>query len=160
MIIQPSVIVRNLSKRYIQYHKKKRSGYIEKCSPRILEVYFPAGAKYIFNIGENENSICEMWNSVSHGSDAFWRLNVFYLTLLDKFLQVFFFYFILFLITNTPYNSRSPTISISCRFYLDVTVRWMFCCSLESQENGKRLSELECTLSPRLLFHKTNKIFT
>lgn len=158
MIIQPSVIVRNLSKRYIQYHKKERSGYIEKCSPRILEVYFPAGAKYIFNIGENENSICEMWNSVSHGSDAFWRLNVFYLTLLDKFLQVF--YFILFLITNTPYNSRSPTISISCRFYLDVTVRWMFCCSLESQENGKRLSELECTLSPRLLFHKTNKIFT
>lgn len=159
MIIQPSFIVRNLSKRYIQYHKKKRSGYIEKCSPRILEVYFPAGAKYIFNIGENENSICEMWNSVSHGSDAFWRLNVFYLTLLDKFLQVFF-YFILFLITNTPYNSRSPPISISCRFYLDVTVRWMFCCSLESQENGKRLSELECTLSPRLLFHKTNKIFT
>lgn len=158
MIIQPSVIVRNLSKRYIQYHKKERSGYIEKCSPRILEVYFPAGAKYIFNIGENENSICEMWNSVSHGSDAFWRLNVFYLTLLDKFLQVF--YFILFLITNTPYNSRSPTISISCRFYLDVTVRWMFCCSLESQENGKRLSEFECTLSPRLLFHKTNKIFT
>lgn len=158
MIIQPSVIVRNLSKRYIQYHKKERSGYIEKCSPRILEVYFPAGAKYIFNIGENENSICEMWNSVSYGSDAFWRLNVFYLTLLDKFLQVF--YFILFLITNTPYNSRSPTISISCRFYLDVTVRWMFCCSLESQENGKRLSELECTLSPRLLFHKTNKIFT
>lgn len=158
MIIQPSFIVRNLSKRYIQYHKKERSGYIEKCSPRILEVYFPAGAKYIFNIGENENSICEMWNSVSHGSDAFWRLNVFYLTLLDKFLQVF--YFILFLITNTPYNSRSPTISISCRFYLDVTVRWMFCCSLESQENGKRLSELECTLSPRLLFHKTNKIFT
>lgn len=158
MIIQPSFIVRNLSKRYIQYHKKKRSGYIEKCSPRILEVYFPAGAKYIFNIGENENSICEMWNSVSHGSDAL-RLNVFYLTLLDKFLQ-FFFYFILFLITNTPYNSRSPTISISCRFYLDVTVRWMFCCSLESQENGKRLSELECTLSPRLLFHKTNKIFT
>lgn len=155
MIIQPSFI---LSKRYIQYHKKERSGYIEKCSPRILEVYFPAGAKYIFNIGENENSICEMWNSVSHGSDAFWRLNVFYLTLLDKFLQVF--YFILFLITNTPYNSRSPTISISCRFYLDVTVRWMFCCSLESQENGKRLSELECTLSPRLLFHKTNKIFT
>lgn len=159
MIIQPSFIVRNLSKRYIQYHKKKRSGYIEKCSPRILEVYFPAGAKYIFNIGENENSICEMWNSVSYGSDAFWRLNVFYLTLLDKFLQVFF-YFILFLITNMPYNSRSPTISISCRFYLDVTVRWMFCCSLESQENGKRLSELECTLSPRLLFHKTNKIFT
>lgn len=158
MIIQTSFIVRNLSKRYIQYHKKERSGYIEKCSPRILEVYFPAGAKYIFNIGENENSICEMWNSVSHGSDAFWRLNVFYLTLLDKFLQVF--YFILFLITNTPYNSRSPTISISCRFYLDVTVRWMFCCSLESQENGKRLSELECTLSPRLLFHKTNKIFT
>lgn len=158
MIIRTSFIVRNLSKRYIQYHKKKRSGYIEKCSPRILEVYFPAGAKYIFNIGENENSICEMWNSVSHGSDAFWRLNVFYLTLLDKFLQVF--YFILFLITNTPYNSRSPTISISCRFYLDVTVRWMFCCSLESQENGKRLSELECTLSPRLLFHKTNKIFT
>lgn len=158
MIIQPSFIVRNLSKRYIQYHKKKRSGYIEKCSPRILEVYFPAGSKYIFNIGENENSICEMWNSVSYGSDAFWRLNVFYLTLLDKFLQVF--YFILFLITNTPYNSRSPTISISCRFYLDVTVRWMFCCSLESQENGKRLSELECTLSPRLLFHKTNKIFT
>lgn len=158
MIIQLSFIVRNLSKRYIQYHKKERSGYIEKCSPRILEVYFPAGAKYIFNIGENENSICEMWNSVSHGSDAFWRLNVFYLTLLDKFLQVF--YFILFLITNTPYNSRSPTISISCRFYLDVTVRWMFCCSLESQENGKRLSELECTLSPRLLFHKTNKIFT
>lgn len=158
MIIQLSFIVRNLSKRYIQYHKKKRSGYIEKCSPGILEVYFPAGAKYIFNIGENENSICEMWNSVSHGSDAFWRLNVFYLTLLDKFLQVF--YFILFLITNTPYNSRSPTISISCRFYLDVTVRWMFCCSLESQENGKRLSELECTLSPRLLFHKTNKIFT
>lgn len=158
MIIQTSFIVRNLSKRYIQYHKKKRSGYIEKCSPRILEVYFPAGAKYIFNIGENENSICEMWNSVSHGSDAFWRLNVFYLTLLDKFLQVF--YFILFLITNTPYNSRSPTISISCRFYLDVTVRWMFCCSLESQENGKRLSELECTLSPRLLFHKTSKIFT
>lgn len=158
MIIQTSFIVRNLSKRYIQYHKKKRSGYIEKCSPRILEVYFPAGAKYIFNIGENENSICEMWNSVSHGSDAFWRLNVFYLTLLDKFLQVF--YFILFLITNTPYNSRSPTISISCRFYLDVTVRWMFCCSLESQENGKRLSELECTLSPRLLFYKTNKIFT
>lgn len=158
MIIQTSFIVRNLSKRYIQYHKKKRSGYIEKCSPRILEVYFPAGAKYIFNIGENENSICEMWNSVSHGSDVFWRLNVFYLTLLDKFLQVF--YFILFLITNTPYNSRSPTISISCRFYLDVTVRWMFCCSLESQENGKRLSELECTLSPRLLFHKTNKIFT
>lgn len=158
MIIQTSFIVRNLSKRYIQYHKKERSGYIEKCSPRILEVYFPAGAKYIFNIGENENSICEMWNSVSYGSDAFWRLNVFYLTLLDKFLQVF--YFILFLITNTPYNSRSPTISISCRFYLDVTVRWMFCCSLESQENGKRLSELECTLSPRLLFHKTNKIFT
>lgn len=158
MIIQPSFIVRNLSKRYIQYHKKERSGYIEKCLPRILEVYFPAGAKYIFNIGENENSICEMWNSVSYGSDAFWRLNVFYLTLLDKFLQVF--YFILFLITNTPYNSRSPTISISCRFYLDVTVRWMFCCSLESQENGKRLSELECTLSPRLLFHKTNKIFT
>lgn len=158
MIIQTSFIVRNLSKRYIQYHKKKRSGYIEKCSPKILEVYFPAGAKYIFNIGENENSICEMWNSVSHGSDAFWRLNVFYLTLLDKFLQVF--YFILFLITNTPYNSRSPTISISCRFYLDVTVRWMFCCSLESQENGKRLSELECTLSPRLLFHKTNKIST
>lgn len=158
MIIEPSFIVRNLSKRYIQYHKKKRSGYIEKCSPRILEVYFPAGAKYIFNIGENENSICEMWNSVSHGSDVFWRLNVFYLTLLDKFLQVF--YFILFLITNTPYNSRSPTISISCRFYLDVTVRWMFCCSLKSQENGKRLSELECTLSPRLLFHKTNKIFT
>lgn len=158
MIIQLSFIVRSLSKRYIQYHKKERSGYIEKCSPRILEVYFPAGAKYIFNIGENENSICEMWNSVSHGSDAFWRLNVFYLTLLDKFLQVF--YFILFLITNTPYNSRSPTISISCRFYLDVTVRWMFCCSLESQENGKRLSELECTLSPRLLFHKTNKIFT
>lgn len=158
MIIQLSFIVRNLSKRYIQYHKKERSGYIEKCSPRILEVYFPAGAKYIFNIGENENSICEMWNSVSHGSDAFWRLNVFYLTLLDKFLQVF--YFILFLITNTPYNSRSPTISISCRFYLDVTVTWMFCCSLESQENGKRLSELECTLSPRLLFHKTNKIFT
>lgn len=154
MIIQPSFIVRNLSKRYIQYHKKERSGYIEKCSPRILEVYFPAGAKYIFNIGENENSICEMWNSVSHGSDAFWRLNVFYLTLLDKFLQVFYF------IPNTPYNSRSPTISISCRFYLDVTVRWMFCCSLESQENGKRLSELECTLSPRLLFHKTNKIFT
>lgn len=158
MIIQLSFIVRNLSKRYIQYHKKERSGYIEKCLPRILEVYFPAGAKYIFNIGENENSICEMWNSVSHGSDAFWRLNVFYLTLLDKFLQVF--YFILFLITNTPYNSRSPTISISCRFYLDVTVRWMFCCSLESQENGKRLSEFECTLSPRLLFHKTNKIFT
>lgn len=158
MIIQTSFIVRNLSKRYIQYHKKKRSGYIEKCSPRILEVYFPAGAKYIFNIGENENSICEMWNSVSYGSNAFWRLNVLYLTLLDKFLQVF--YFILFLITNTPYNSRSPTISISCRFYLDVTVRWMFCCSLESQENGKRLSELECTLSPRLLFHKTNKIFT
>lgn len=158
MIIQLSFIVRSLSKRYIQYHKKERSGYIEKCSPRILEVYFPAGAKYIFNIGENENSICEMWNSVSYGSDAFWRLNVFYLTLLDKFLQVF--YFILFLITNTPYNSRSPTISISCRFYLDVTVRWMFCCSLESQENGKRLSELECTLSPRLLFHKTNKIFT
>lgn len=158
MIIQLSFIVRNLSKRYIQYHKKERSGYIEKCSPRILEVYFPAGAKYIFNIGENENSICEMWNSVSYGSDAFWRLNVFYLTLLDKFLQVF--YFILFLITNTPYNSRSPTISISCRFCLDVTVRWMFCCSLESQENGKRLSELECTLSPRLLFHKTNKIFT
>lgn len=158
MIIQLSFIVRSLSKRYIQYHKKERSGYIEKCSPRILEVYFPAGAKYIFNIGENENSICEMWNSVSHGSDAFWRLNLFYLTLLDKFLQVF--YFILFLITNTPYNSRSPTISISCRFYLDVTVRWMFCCSLESQENGKRLSELECTLSPRLLFHKTNKIFT
>lgn len=158
MIIQLSFIVRNLSKRHIQYHKKERSGYIEKCSPRILEVYFPAGAKYIFNIGENENSICEMWNSVSYGSDAFWRLNVFYLTLLDKFLQVF--YFILFLITNTPYNSRSPTISISCRFYLDVTVRWMFCCSLESQENGKRLSELECTLSPRLLFHKTNKIFT
>lgn len=157
MIIQLSFIVRSLSKRYIQYHKKERSGYIEKCSPRILEVYFPAGAKYIFNIGENENSICEMWNSVSHGSDAFWRLNVFYLTLLDKFLQVFF---ILSLITNTPYNSRSPTISISCRFYLDVTVRWMFCCSLESQENGKRLSELECTLSPRLLFHKTNKIFT
>lgn len=60
MIIQTSFIVRNLSKRYIQYHKKKRSGYIEKCSPRILEVYFPAGAKYIFNIGENENSICEM----------------------------------------------------------------------------------------------------
>lgn len=27
---------------------------------RILEVYFPAGAKYIFNIGENENSIGEM----------------------------------------------------------------------------------------------------
>lgn len=158
MIIQLSFIVRNLSKRYIQYHKKERSGYIEKCSPRILEVYFPAGAKYIFNIGENENSICEMWNSVSYRSNAFWRLNVFYLTLLDKFLQVF--YFILFLITNTPYNSRSPTISISCRFYLDVTVRWMFCCSLESQENGKRLSELECTLSPRLLFHKTNKIFT
>lgn len=158
MIIQLSFIVRNLSKRYIQYHKKEWSGYIEKGSPRILEVYFPAGAKYIFNIGENENSICEMWNSVSHGSDAFWRLNVFYLTLLDKFLQVF--YFILFLITNTPYNSRSPTISISCRFYLDVTVRWMFCCSLKSQENGKRLSELECTLSPRLLFHKTNKIFT
>lgn len=158
MIIQPSFIVRNLSKRYIQYHKKERSGYIEKCSPRILEVYFPAGAKYIFNIGENENSICEMWNSVSYGSDAFWRLNVFYLTLLDKFLQVF--YFILFLITNTPYNSRSLTISISCRFYLDVTVRWMFCCSLKSQENGKRLSEPECTLSPRLLFHKTNKIFT
>lgn len=158
MIIQLSFIVRNLSKRYIQYHKKERSGYIEKCSPRILEVYFPAGAKYIFNIGENENSICEMWNSVSYGSDEFWRLNVFYLTLLDKFLQVF--YFILFLITNTPYNSRSPTISISCRFYLDITVRWMFCCSLESQENGKRLSELECTLSPRLLFHKTNKIFT
>lgn len=157
MIIQTSFIVRNLSKRYIQYHKKKRSAYIEKCSPRILEVYFPAGAKYIFNIGENENSICEMWNSVSHGSDVFWRLNVFYLTLLDKFLQVFF---ILSLITNTPYNSRSPTISISCRFYLDVTVRWMFCCSLKSQENGKRLSELECTLSPRLLFHKTNKIFT
>lgn len=154
MIIQTSFIVRNLSKRYIQYHKKKRSGYIEKCSPWILEVYFPAGAKYIFNIGENENSICEMWNSVSHGSDAFWRLNVFYLTLLDKFLQVFFLFFPLLQIRHI---TRAPR---PYRFCLDVTVRWMFCCSLESQENGKRLSELECTLSPRLLFHKTNKIFT
>lgn len=106
MIIQPSFIVRNLSKRYIQYHKKKRSGYIEKCSPRILEVYFPAGAKYIFNIGENENSICEMWNSVSHGSDAFWRLNVFYLTLLDKFLQVFFI--LCFSLLQIRHITRAP----------------------------------------------------
>lgn len=154
MIIQPAfiLVVRNFSKKDILNIIKRKGvdilGSVRRA--RILEVYFPAGAKYIFNIGENENSIGEMWNSVSHGSDMFWRLNVFYLTLLDKFLQVFFF--ILSLITNTPYYSRSPSISISCRFYLVVTVRWMFCCSLESQENGKRLSELECTLSRRLLF--------
>lgn len=120
MIIQPAFIVRNFSKKDILNIIKRKGvdilGSVRRA--RILEVYFPAGAKYIFNIGENENSIGEMWNSVSHGSDMFWRLNVFYLTLLDKFLQVFFLFFPLLQIRHItldlrPYRFRVDFIWLS-----------------------------------------------
>lgn len=120
MIIQPAFIVRNFSKKDILNIIKRKGvdilGSVRRA--RILEVYFLAGAKYIFNIGENENSIGEMWNSVSHGSDMFWRLNVFYLTLLDKFLQVFFLFFPLLQIRHItldlrPYRFRVDFIWLS-----------------------------------------------
>lgn len=62
MIIQPAFIVRNFSKKDILNIIKRKGvdilGSVRRA--RILEVYFLAGAKYIFNIGENENSIGEM----------------------------------------------------------------------------------------------------
>lgn len=138
-------------KRYTQYHKKKRSGYIGKCSPcKDIRSLFSGGCQiYIqyrrkWKFYRRNVKLCLPWERYVLAIKR---------VLFNVIRQVSSsFFFILSLIINTPYYSRSPSISISCRFYLVVTVRWMFCCSLESQENGKRLSELECTLSRRLLF--------